>query len=223
MDLFDAYPQLADRDVTVLRGRSLRLIALAGIVYDDEAFYFELGQQRHWGRLPSGEAAIGVGTPTVYPEGIAPLHHTLIRHVRKSWRCQVELYPAGHSYLVTEVGEVDVLTDVEAHVPYILVFTPPRLGGAEVPDALVQAVYLLPVKNPSVRAVSPGLLKIERVALTKFLEPESWLLQDIEQRPWAALYSDRPLPPDARLRPVLALRGIRRLWEADLLPGVWTT
>ena len=220
MDLFDAYPQLADRETSVLRSRSLRLIALAGLVYDEEALYFELGQQRHWGRLPTGEAAIGVGTPTVPPDGTFPLHHALTRQIRKSWRCQVELFPAGHSYLVADTGHVEVLQDVQAHLPYILVLTPPRLGGGEVPDALVQAVYLLPVRKLRTDQVSVSLLRVYRSALSEFLGPESWRLQDIQNQPWAKLFADRPLPTNARLRTVLALRGVRRLWEANALPSV---
>ena len=171
LDLFEVYPQLAEWENEALHHRSLRLIAIAGFVYDEESFYFELGQPRHWGRLPDGGVSIGVSAPKVQPDNVFPPYQALVRHLNKAWRWQVDLFPAGHSYVLDESGKVHVLAGVGAHLPYILVLTPPRLGGAEVPDALVQAVYLLPVKRirPSVEA--GGLLRVERAALRDFLSP----------------------------------------------------
>lgn len=219
MDLFHVYPQFADRDESVLKGRALRLIAVAGIVYDDESFYFELGEARNWGRLSDGGFAIGVGAPKVQPDGTFPPHQAVVRYVRKQWRCHVDLFPAGHSYLLDESGDVQVLPDVAAHIPYFFIFTPPRLGGADVPDALVQAVYLLPAERFRTELARVSLLKVSRQALGRFLEPESWALADVVQEPWAEIMSERPLPKGARLRPVLALRGLRRLIDADVIPG----
>ena len=219
MDLFDAYPELAGRDVSLLRERSLRLIAVAGLVYDDYSFYFELGQPRYWGRLTSGEVSVGVGTAKVQPDGTFPLHHALIRFVRREWRLQVELFPPTHSYLLDESGGIRVLPDVEAHIPYFLVFTAPRLGGGEVPDALVQGVHLLPISGVGPKPASAGVLRVARSALMDFLAPESWRVEDLLAQSWAESNSRDAFPTGAQMRPVLALRGLRSLIMAGALPG----
>jgi len=37
-------------------------------------------------------------------------------------------------------------------------------------------------------------------------------------QPWATLHAVTPLPDDARLRPILALRGLQSLLQADAMP-----
>lgn len=220
MDLFEAYPELTEKGISALQGRSVRLISLTGIVYDADNFYFELGEQRNWGRLPDGGVAIGVDTPKVHPDGTYPRHRTLIRHIRKQWRLQTDLFASGHGYVLDEQHEVHVLGDTPANVPYLLVLTPPRLGGGDVPDALAQAVYLLPVAHGHTDNAPASMLMVAREALTQFLTRESWALDEVRQKPWAVLRAERPLPMTARLRPVLALRGLRHLIGTEAVQGL---
>jgi hypothetical protein len=220
LDLFEAYPELTEKGSSALQGRSVRLISLTGMVYDTDSFYFELGEQRNWGHLPDGGVAIGVGTPKVLPDDTYPRHRTLIRHIRKQWRLRTDLFPAGHGYILDEQHQVHVLQDTLANVPYIFILTPPRLGGGDIPDALAQAVYLLPVAHGHTNSARASMLKISREALPQFLGPESWALDEIRQKPWAVLRTERALPMTARLRPILALRGLRYLIEAEAVPGL---
>ena len=220
MDLFEAYPQLAERDLEALGARSLRLIAISGFVYDDESFYFELGQSRHWGRLADGGVSIGVGVPKVQPDGTHPPHQALLRHLRRSWRSRADLHPASHSYVLDETGNVHVMGSVDADLPYFFVFTPPRLGGGEVPDALVQAVYLLSARHIRATPGAEGILRIARHALETFLAPALWSLRELTDQPWADILVGPSYPEEASVRPVLALRGLRTLMEADVLPGL---
>jgi hypothetical protein len=221
VDLFDVYPDLSGETSSVISGRSLRLIALSGFVFDQTYVYLELGAKRYWGRLPNGGVSIGVGTPRVRPDGTFPPHHALVRYLRSTWRCEVDFYPAGHSYLLDESREVEVLKQVEAHIPYLFIFTPPRLGGGdEVPDALVQAAYLLPVQSFRVDRAKVNLLRISLEHLATFLDRDDWELSHLLGHPWANLLSNDSLPQDARMSPVLALRGLRYLLEADALPKV---
>jgi hypothetical protein len=222
LDLFEAYPQLVDHDLQALGERSLRLISVSGFVYDDDSLYFELGQPRHWGRMADGGVSIGVGVPKVQPDGTHPPHQALLRYLRKSWRSQVNLFPTGYSYLLDEAGAVHMMGDVDADLPYFFIFTSPRLGGGEVPDALVQAVYLLPVRRIRAAAASEGLLRIDRHALQAFIEPESWSMRELIDQPWAEILTTTVYPEDASIRPVLALRGLRALMDAGALPGLPT-
>lgn len=201
----------------MLKDRALRLIALAGLVYDERAFYFELGEERFWGHLPNGGVAIGVGTAKVQPDATIPPHGALIRHLRQQWRCEVDFFPAGHAYVLSEDQQVVVLREVEAATPYLFVLTAPQLGGSEMPDALVQAVYLLPVRRWRGTA-HQNLLQIQREALVRFLEPVDWELRALVAHPWATLQAVTSIPDDARLRPVLALRGLQSLLKADGMP-----
>ena len=226
MNLFDVYPQLEREQAGVLKDRALRLIALSGLVYDEQAFYFELGESRFWGHLPDGGVAIGVGAAKVQPDATHPPHQALVRHLRQHWQCDVGLFPAGHAYILGEDKRIVVLRDVEAATPYVFILTAPQLGGSEMPDALVQAVYLLPLRRWRGNAGAPRaarvLLQIQREALNRFLEPGDWALEALLEQPWATLHNARagatPLPKAARLRPVLVLRGLQDFLRADAMP-----
>ena len=216
MDLFEIYPQLEQTRASVLRGRTLRLISLSGIVYDERAFYFELGDQRLWGRLPGGGVTIGVGAAKVQPDSTRPPYHSLIRYLRKQWRCDVNVFPTTTACVLDESKRITVLEDVDAAVPYLFILTAPRLGGGEMPDALAQAVYLMPVRRWS-HNVRINLAKIDRERLGNFLEPRDWDLGELQSQPWAEIQSIKPLPDNARLRPILALRGLQHLLQNDTL------
>jgi len=226
MNLFDVYPQLDREQTHVLKDRALRLIALSGLVYDDQAFYFELGESRFWGHLPGGGVAIGVGAAKVQPDATHPPHQALVRHLRQQWQCDVDLFPAGHTYVLGEDKQIAVLHDVEAETPYVFILTAPQLGGSEMPDALVQAVYLLPLRRWLGKTGAPRtsrtLLQIQREALNRFLEPVDWALDALLAQPWATLHNayggSTPLPDAVRLRPVLVLRGLQDLLRADAMP-----
>jgi hypothetical protein len=220
MDLFGVYPELRDSRLPALAGRALRLISISGFVYDETAFYLELSEPRQWGRLSEGPAVIGVRAPQVQPDASHPPHQALLQYVRQNWHAAVELFAAGHGYLLDESGGVHVLTDVAANIPYFFILTLPRLGGGEMPDALVQAVYLLPLQRIRAHHASVALLQVERDKLSRFLEPESWSLAQVRAEPWIGIAPVRALPDDAHLRPVLALRGLRRLLENGALPGM---
>ena len=226
MNLFDVYPQLEREQTRVLKDRALRLIVLSGLVYDEQAFYFELGDSRFWGRLPDGGVVIGVGAAKVQPDATHPPHRALTRHLRQQWRCEVDVFATGHTYILGEDKQIAVLRDVEAAIPYIFILTAPQLGGSEMPDALVQAVYLLPLRrwrgNAGASRTSRALLQIQRDALSRFLEPVDWVLDALLEQPWATLRNAHvgatPLPDMVRLRPVLVLRGLQDLLRVDALP-----
>jgi hypothetical protein len=102
----------------------------------------------------------------------------------------------------------------------MLLMTAPRLGGARVPDALVRAVYLMPVRRLRKLLASVELLRVERDAFSLFIELEHWNLKDLRSQPWAEVITDATLPADAQIRPVMALRSIRSLMLQGELPGI---
>ena len=220
MDFFEAYPDLAESPVGSLTDRELRLIALSAFVYDEDAFYFEFGQRRFWGQSSEGQTLIGVGAPRVQPVAGAPPYQGLVRYLEKVWRCEVALFPTNHTYLLDEDDQLAVLENQGPYLPYMLIMTSPRLGGANVPDALVRAVYLMPVQRLRTLMASVELLRVERDAFPEFIKSEQWALEDLRSRTWAEIVTDASLPADAQIRPVMALRSIRSLTLSGDLPGI---
>ncbi len=221
MDLFEIFPQLSRADLPVLKGRTLRLITLSALVYDDEAFYFEVGAERFWGRLPGGRVSIGIGVPKVQPNPHTPPARVLARHLRQHWYCEVALSSSAAQpmYILDEDRHVSVLEAPGAHTPHFMIFTPPRLGGGdEVPDALVQAVYLMSLRRWRRSPRSVGLLRIARASLEKLLGSESWPLPVLLSQPWVELLTSTEFPEHAFVRPVLALRGLQHFLAAHALP-----
>lgn len=222
MDLFEAFPQFETLAPSKLKEQSLRLIALSAIVFDKQAFYFELGAERFWARLPNGEASIGVGGARLQLDSPSPYHPHLAKHLRKQWRCEVKSMHAPHCYMLGVDKKTDALETKKGELPYMFIFTAPRLGGGpEVPDALTQAIYLLPVRQWHGKSRKVNLLRIKRDALDTFLDAPDWALSDLEEKPWADIWQSTKLPVSARVRPVLDLRGLRSLErpaEHDVYP-----
>lgn len=221
MDLFELFPILKNRSDAFSAQRSLRLISLSGIVYDDDAFYFELGKREFWGRSVEGHPVIGVGAAKIRADATRAPLPALRRHLRQTWRCDVHLMPAGHAYVLDLEEQIEVLSDLAPGLPYLFILTPPRLGGGpEVPDALVQAVYLLPLnrwRGGGFSRLKVPLLRVSRAALTDFLEHKIWPLTELRAQPWTEFYASDEMPDTALVRPVLALRGLQDLAQAGAL------
>jgi hypothetical protein len=220
LDLFEVFPSLRQHDDPSLKGRSLRLLSLAAIVYDEDAYYFELSQPRYWIQAESTSPTIGVGGVKLrLTRSAAPLD-LLLDHLRERWRSELEFLPGTQAYLLEDDRSVVLEGSdwMQPTTPHLLILTPPRLGGANTPDALAQVVYFIGLKKPPRPIRTTGIVRIKRPALGTFLAEENWLLVRLLAQSWADVEHAADIPPKARLRPVLALRGLRRLMEAELFP-----
>ena len=219
MDFFEAFPHLRQEQDPALKGRALRLIGLSGIAYDDAAYYFEVTQQRYWTQVPGGKLAIGVGGIQAKLSSSQQLLKTLFRQVRDVWLTEPQRVPGGGTTLLE--GERCTLLsgeyDAEVAMPHLLLLTTPQLGGGEVPDALVQVVYRVKLRKPPYPGQVPGIVRISREALGTFLSQEQWPLADLAKESWVEVLATELLPDAAYLRPVLALRGLQRLWQKGWL------
>jgi hypothetical protein len=217
MDLFKAFPSLRNYHHHTLDKKSLRLISLSGLVYDDEALYFEFSPEKFWGRLPEGKSAIGIGLPKVKPDGILPPQKKLMQYLYRNWRCETNLYPPGYAFIMDQDKNVSIISGMD--IPFIMQMTPPKLGGVNIPDALVQVVYLLPIQqfiwHTPLKQVD--LLRISRSGFDEFLASEIWLLSDIVSESWSELRVKKPLPQDAVIRMILTLRSLRELLKNDTI------
>lgn len=222
MDFFEVFPQLRQAPDAALHGRTLRLIALAAIPYDQAAFYFELRDERYWVKGPQGAPRIGMGGAQVNPDTARDPVRALLRHLRDAWNAEVGAATATGVVLL-EGERCAVLTGpqlVFLAAPHWLILTPPQLGGPEMPDALVQAVYLLPLRQLPYPVGVPGIVRVAREALHIFLEQDSWPLAALDDAPWAEVSVRTPLPPETELRSVLSLRAMQRVWRAGRLEMV---
>ncbi len=214
MDFFDAFPYFRMVDDPALSERALRLLTLSALPYDADAYYFELGQEKYWARGAEGQLLIGVGALQVQLErpGVAPLK-LLLRQLRDSWRSEAQLEPQPH-FTIIEGDRLAVLSADGVQIPQLLLLTPPRLGGAETPDALVQAIYFLRLRQRPRPVGGAGILRIERTALPAFFAREVWPLVELRAQSWAEHLPHATLPPQAAVRPVLAVRALQRLVNA---------
>lgn len=220
MDFFEVFPSLQRHADPSLQGRSLRLLSLAAIAYDDDAYYFELSQPRYWVQTDSDTPTIGVGGVKVRLTRAGSPLQVLLDHVRKSWQAEPVLLPSNRIYLLEE-DRCAVLNGgdwMEPTTPHLVILTPPRLGGANTPDALAQAIYFVHLRQPPRPVRTSGIVQVEREQLSTFLAQERWLMIKLLAQSWADLWQADDVPSKAYLRPVLALRGLRRLWEEDLFP-----
>lgn len=223
MNLFDVYPHLRQEQSSVLQGRSLRLISISGIVYDDDAFYFEMSSRQYWARTANG-TTVGIGGAKIRPDAVPTSRsdwpiYALGQTIRKFWGCKVDHDPAYPSYILQD-GELVTLASSADTTPFLMIMTPPRLGGGdEVPDALAQAVYLFRLRHRNKDPKIAGLLHIKRRNLGDFFNRDMWNSLELLQQPWATLEGRVAPPRDAAMRPILALRGLQQLWRMGIWPA----
>lgn len=219
MDFFEVFPQLRYEPDAALQGRTLRLIAAAALPYDGEAFYFELREERYWVKGPQGELRIGMGGAQVNAESREPLR-ALRQYLRRAWNVEVRAASSPAGLLVLEGERCVQLSGpwlMFPAAPHWVILTPPQLGGSEMPDALAQIVYLLPLRQSPYPVNIVGLVRVARAGLPAFLEAGSWTVETLQAAPWAEIRSPQPLPAAAELQPVLALRAMQRVWREGLL------
>ncbi|MBN1261749.1 MAG: hypothetical protein JXB35_13820 [Anaerolineae bacterium] len=219
MDFFEVFSVFEAVDDVALKDRSLRLIGLAAIPQDEDAFYFELSRPRHWGRSRSGVDIVGIGGAQLRADMPRTPVAELTRYLRDAWDSKPRFVAREHVFLVE--GERFVVLSGEFFasqaVPHMLIITPPRLGGGEMPDALVQAVYFPWLRGRPRPADATVIVRVERTALSTFLERDEWTAAALGEQPWAEIHAARPPAREAVLRPVLALRGIQQVWRAGQL------
>jgi len=219
VNLFEVFPQLHQHAPPQLQERVIRLIGLSALPYDAEAWYFRISAPKFWARA-DGQLRIGVDGAQCRPQPDLPPLQLLSNHLRREWRARSAYFPAGQAYLL----EAEALTSLpgatllEPTTPFLLILTPPRLGGGEeIPDALAQASYLMPVTRAPRADRLPGLLRIARAGLEPFLAQEQWSAAELRAQPWARLELSLALPQQAALRPILALRSLQQLYATGEL------
>ena len=217
-DLFEALPTLRRVSHPLLSGRNIRLIGVSAILYDDEAYYFEVNKPRYWARRPDGTLSIGIGgIGGRIEQGEKPLV-CLRREVEEELRTGFRLQIPDRTALIHRWEVVDWLRlgpSRKHPTPYFLNLLPPRLGGGETPDYLAILTFLGQLRGEPQRGDLFGLVAVERSALETFFSQAEWPLEDVRALPGVAFDLAEGLPTGCVLRPTLTARAFRALWLAE--------
>ncbi|MGD1992539.1 MAG: NUDIX domain-containing protein [Anaerolineae bacterium] len=215
MDLSEAFPELGA--LPQFEGKKISLVGVSAILYDAEAYYFEVGRPRFWARRASGVRSVGIGGIGGRVEvGEGPTQ-ALRREVREEIKVEIDLDVPPRTALLDE-GKVaawwDLSTERKRPVPYFISLFPPRLGGPRMPDHLAIVTFLGRPRGRPRRGDLFGLVTVARASLTEFLEPVEWPLEDAINHPSLAFDLAGELPPGAVLRPKLSARAFQVLVRA---------
>jgi len=218
-DLFEALPTLRRVSHPLLSGRSIRLIGVAAILYDGEAYYFfEVNGPRYWARRPDGTLSIGIGgIGGRIEQGEKPLT-CLRREVEEELGTGFRLQLPERTGLIYRWEVVDWLrlgSSRKHPTPYFVNLLPPQLGGTDTPDYLAILTFLGQPRRRPRRGDLLGLLTVERSALKALFSRAEWPLEKIRALPGVTFDLAKDLPAGCVLRPVLTARAFRALWLAE--------
>lgn len=216
-DLLAALPALRASGHPLLTGRRVSLIGVSAILRDEAGYYFEVNKPAYWGRLQDGTRSVGIGG---IGGGIREGEEVLAclrREVQEELGTGFRLEAPPRTALLDEwqvAGWLELSPGRDQPTPYCVSLFPPRLGGADTPDALAIVTLLGRPKGRPCRRDLFGLLTVAPSAVREFLARPEWPLTEALTYPGLAFDLAGELPPDCRLRPVLTARAFGALLEA---------
>lgn len=216
-DLFAALPALRASGHPLLAGRRVNLIGVSAILRDEIGYYFKVSKPAYWGRRQDGTPSVGIGgIGGGIREGEGVLS-CLRREVQEELGVGFRPETPARTALLDGwqvVGWLELSAGRDQPTPYCVSLFPPRLGGAEMPDALAIVALLGRPEGQPRRGDLFGLLTVAPSAVREFLGRPEWPLAEALAHPGLAFDLAEELPPDCRLRPVLTARAFGALLEA---------
>ena len=215
MDFFQTLPSL--RRHSLLKGKMIATIGVSAIPHDDTACYFEIAKPKYWRRREGngGEfTQIGVGgIGGGIKRGEAVLA-CLRREVKEELGVRVQPEMSSQTFLIDDWQVADTLhleASKKRPSPFMVILTPPRLGGPDTPDHLAIIAFRARLRGAPAPHDLFGLLRIENSALQEFFARDEWPLDDVHAHPaLTAILNGQP-PSNPILRPLLTARAFQVL------------
>jgi len=221
-DLFALLPGLERVSHPLLNSRRVVAVGVSAVLYDEQAFAFEITGPRHWGWRDDGVRLVGVGGIGGRIESGESVLSCLRREVFEEIGVGFWLEPTASTALIHD-GEVatwlDVPTGPDQTTPYMLNLLPPQLERPDRPDHLAIVTFRGILRQEPRRGDLFGLLRIERRALTPFFARSEWPLDQALNLPGLAFDLESALPPGCVLRPTLTGRAFQVLLGHTLGAG----
>ena len=215
MDLFEAVPAL--RRQALLAGKRIPLVGVSTIVRDEARLYFEISKPKYWRRREDGTTVLGVGGIGGSLERGESVVAGLRREVEEELGARVRLEPSPRTYLVHEWQIVDAVAlppSKKRLPPLMVILTPPRLGGREMPDHLAILAFWSRLRDAPTPGDLFGLLGVEDSALSDLFERVEMPLEEAKAHPGMTISTTGDLPLGAVLRPMLTARAFQSLLRA---------
>jgi len=217
-DLFAVLPALERVSHPLLTDRQITVVGVSAILYDERAFSFEITHPRHWGTDADGTRIVGIGGIGGRIEPGESALTCLRREVREELGVGFWLEPVDATALIHDgemVRWLDIPTEPDHPVPYIINLLPPQLDRLDRPDSLAIVSFRGMLRREPRRGDLFGLLRLERAALEPFFDRHEWPVDEAIALPGLDLDLQESLPADALLRPTLTGRAFQVLLKHE--------
>jgi len=217
-DLFALMPALRRVSHPLLVDQQVILVGVSAVLHDEEAYYFEVSRPRHWGQLPNGTRAVGIGGIGGRIETGESVLSCLRREVREELEVGFQLEEPVGTALVHD-GEFTAWLDLSrsdsAFPPYIVNLLPPQLSRPDKPDHLAIVTFQGHLEGKPHRGDLFGLLAVARSGLGPYFERSEWPWEEAADHPDLTFDLTSDLPVGSVLRPTLTGRAFQALVNSE--------
>jgi 8-oxo-dGTP pyrophosphatase MutT (NUDIX family) len=219
--LFELVPALRDVSHPLLVDQQVILVGVSAVLHDEEAYYFEVSRPRHWGQLPDGTRAVGIGGIGGRIETGESVLACLRREVREELDVGFQLEDPMGTALVHD-GEFAAWLDLPdrdgGFSPYIVNLLPPQLARPDQPDHLAIVTFLGRLQRKPQRGDLFGLLTVFQSGLEPYFERSEWPWEEAAGHPDFTFDLSSDLPKGSILRPTLTGRAFQVLVQRGYTP-----
>lgn len=219
-DLFALMPALRRVSHPLLVDQRVILVGVSAVLYDDDAYYFEVTQPRHWGERLDGAKTVGIGGIGGRIEAGESLLSCLSREVREELGVGFWLEDPEVTALIHDgkfAAWLDLPSSDSAPRPYIINLLPPQLARPKMPDHLAIVAFLGYLQGKPKRRDLFGLLAVAHSGLEPFFERSEWPWGEASSHPDLTFDMASDLPEGSVLRPTLTGRAFQALLKRGSL------
>lgn len=217
-DLFALMPALSRVSHPLLVDQQVILVGVSAVLHYEESYYFEVSRPRHWGQLPDGTRAVGIGGVGGRIEAGESVLSCLRREVREELGVGFGLEEPVGTALVHDgefIAWLDLSRSDSAFPPYIVNLLPPQLARPDKPDHLAIVTFQGHLERKPQRGDLFGLLAVAQSGLGPYFERSEWPWEEAADHPDLTFDLTSDLPTGSVLRPTLAGRAFQALVDSE--------